>query len=668
MGILWGLISLISTGQSLTGQYDKYLSPVEVNKVLSDFNMKFPEKTRVISLAQSPGKLDIKLLEIGPETKNSKKTVPAVFVVANMEGHTPVSTMGALYLADHILNSSTQGNSLTWYILACGNPDALARYFEKLKYQSSGNYHPINDDMDDQTDEDGFNDLDGDGYITQMRVKDPTGSMILVDGDPRMLRKADPIKGEKGLYKIYTEGIDDDGDGKYNEDGVGGINVGVNFPHMFKPFTPESGLWPGCTDESFQLMKFIYEHPEIAMTFTFGSTNFCMVPPKGGRKAGVDMNKIKIPERMAPQFNADPNRTYTMQEVMDLVQAVVPPGMEVTESMVASFLGLGAVVNPLEADLKFYKELSDKYKEYLKGKKVEEERLDPSKAKDGSFELWSYYHLGVPSFSMDFWTLPKVKEEKKDKSGITLESLEKMSSEDFLALDKEKVATFLKESGAPDQFSAETVIKMVESGKTNPKQMAGMMKNMPKPKDKESGDPKTKALLAYSDSQLGGKAFVNWKPYNHPTLGEVEIGGMVPYADNTPKAEIMDSIFAIQIPWVFEITKKLPKLEIVKTEVKPKGDGIYELNVWVSNSSYLPFPTAMGKKNEQPAPAILSVKSDKVEILSGKKRTPVQSLSGLQSKKLTWLIKSDKNLDITVELAATNAWGDSKNIKIGGSK
>jgi len=106
----------------------------------------------------------------------------------------------------------------------------------------------------------------------------------------------------------------------------------------------------------------------------------------------------------------------------------------------------------------------------------------------------------------------------------------------------------------------------------------------------------------------------------------------------------------------------------VKTEVKPKGDGIYELNVWVSNSSYLPFPIAMGKKNEQPAPAILSVKSEQVEILSGKKRTPVQSLSGLQSKKLTWLIKSDKNSDVTIELAATNAWGDSKNVKIGGSK
>lgn len=668
VGILLGLISLISTGQNLTAKYDKYLSPKEINNVLIDLNKKFPNKTRLITLAESPGKFDLKLLEIGPETGKSKKSVPAVFVVANMEGTTPISSMGAIYLADMLLSSKSEKDPLTWYILTCGNPDALDRYFKGIKNMNAGNYHPKNDDMDDLVDEDDFNDLDGDGFITQMRVVDPSGTMVLVDGDPRMMRKADPIKGEKGIYKLYGEGLDDDGDGKYNEDGLGGVNVGINFPHLFKPFTPSSGLWPGCTDESYQLMKFVFEHPEIAMTFTLGSTNFCMVPPKGGRKAGVDMDKIKIPKRMAPQFNADPDRTYTMKEVMELVQAVVPPGMEVTEGMVASFLGLGAVVNPMDADLKFYKELTEKYKEYLKEKGVEGERLDPSKAKDGSFELWSYYHLGVPTFSMDFWTIPKVKEKKEEKSGLTVEGLEKMSSEDFLALGEDKVATFLKEIGAPDQFSAKTVIQMVEGGKTTPKQMAGMMKNMPKPKDEKEGDPKTKALLAYSDSQLGGKAFVDWKPYKHPVLGDVEIGGMVPYSDNTPKPEIMDSLLSTQVPWIVELTKKLPKLNILKTEVKPKGEGIFELNVWIGNESYLPFPTAMGQKNEQPAPAVVILKGEDFEIMSGKKRTPVSSLPGLQSKKLSWLLKSEKKSEVDVELAAVNAWGTSKNVKIGGTK
>ncbi len=85
-------------------------------------------------------------------------------------------------------------------------------------------------------------------------------------------------------------------------------------------------------------------------------------------------------------------------------------------------------MNPLEEDLKFYKELSDRYKEFLKANKLDAKRLEPPQPKDGSFELWSYYHLGVPVFSMDLWTLPEVKAEEKEKSGITPESLEAMTS------------------------------------------------------------------------------------------------------------------------------------------------------------------------------------------------------------------------------------------------
>lgn len=668
LGVFWSSSQGNILAQELSGNYHDYLSPGDLNKALNDLHKKFPKQTKLINLANSAGDRNLQILEIGSEVGLEKKSLPAVLVVANMEGTVPISSMAAVYLADYILSSGKAPGDLTWYVLPCGNPDAYSHYFETPLRLDPRNNKAHNDDMDELTDEDAYNDLDGNGIITQMRVKDPEGTWIPVNGDPRMLRKADANKGEKGIYKLYSEGLDDDGDGKYNEDGSGGVNVGINFPHLFKPFTETSGLWPGCTEESFQLMKFVFEHPEIAMTMNFGASNFCIVAPKAGRKAGVDMDKIKIPENMAKGFGADPNRTYTIQEVIDLVQPMVPAGMTVTESMVASFLGLGAVVNPLEGDLKFYKELSDQYKEYLKDKGLEAERLDPQSAKDGSFELWSYYHLGIPSFTMDFWTLPEVKEEKKEESGISIKELEKMSSEDFIALGEEKIALFLKESGAPDQFKAENVIKMIESGQVDPKQMAGMMKDMPKPKDEKEGDPKTKALLAYSDDQLEGKGFVDWAQFKHPTLGDVEIGGVVPFVDNTPPKEIMDSLFSLQVPWVLELSNKLPRLSIMKSEVKPKGAGVYELIIWVENESYLAFPTAMGKKNQQPAPAIVEIKGNNINLLSGKKRTAINDIEGLKVKKLSWLIETEKGVNLNVKLSSVFAWGDEKQIKIGGVK
>jgi hypothetical protein len=197
--------------------------------------------------------------------------------------------------------------------------------------------------------------------------------------------------------------------------------------------------------------------------------------------------------------------------------------------------------------------------------------------------------------------------------------------------------------------------------------MADKMKENKKP---EAGkpDPKMKALVAFSDSVIGGKGYVNWSPYNQPTLGEVEIGGPVPYTDNTPPSTMIDSLLNLQVPWIFEIVKKLPDLKILKTELKPQGEGVYELKVWVENKSFIPIPTAMGKRNQRPAPVLILLTGNDFELLSGKKRTTVNDLPGLKNKKFTWLIKSGKNNVINIELKAVNARGDMKQIKIGGGK
>jgi hypothetical protein len=97
-----------------------------------------------------------------------------------------------------------------------------------------------------------------------------------------------------------------------------------------------------------------------------------------------------------------------------MMKAVVPPGTTVDDGMVAGMLDMGAVVNPLEADSKVYTALADKYKKYLKEKGWTSKRLDPQREKDGSFELWSYFQLGLPSFSMDLWALPKPKDSLKN--------------------------------------------------------------------------------------------------------------------------------------------------------------------------------------------------------------------------------------------------------------
>ena len=383
-------------------------SPGEIKKIIKLAGTKNKRFMKLHKLAKSPGGVPIYIVEINPSGKFSK-SIPAVFVAANLKGINLISSEAAIFLINKIAAHPEYRAKLRWFILPLGNPDSAKNFFRKPRYMDSRNSGPYNDDMDDAVDEDGFDDLNGDGIITMMRVKDIGGKYIPVKGKEPLMKKADPLKNEKGIYKLYTEGIDNDGDGRYNEDPPGGTDVSINFPHLFKHFTKTGGMWPGSTSEVFSLFKFIFDHKEIAMTVVFGESNFCKVPPKGGRKGSVDYDKIKIPKRIGKFFKVDTDKTYSMKEIMDMVKKVVPSGMEVTESMVASFLGLGAVVNPLKNDLKYYEKISKEFKEFLKKNKLDSKRAEPAAAKDGSFELWSYYHLGLPSFSMDFWTLPEVK-------------------------------------------------------------------------------------------------------------------------------------------------------------------------------------------------------------------------------------------------------------------
>jgi len=80
-----------------------------------------------------------------------------------MSGVTPVATEAALSLASRIAGDPSLSEELTWYIMPIGNPDAYSRYFSRPLYSDPANAEPYNEDNDDQTDEDGYNDLDGNG-------------------------------------------------------------------------------------------------------------------------------------------------------------------------------------------------------------------------------------------------------------------------------------------------------------------------------------------------------------------------------------------------------------------------------------------------------------------------------------------------------------------------
>lgn len=95
-------------------------------------------------------------------------------------------------------------------------------------------------------------------------------------------------------------------------------------------------------------------------------------------------------------------------------------------------------------------------------------------------------------------------------------------------------------------------------------------------------------LLAWSDSLGADSAFVDWRPFQHPQLGAVEIGGwdLMNFWRNPPPALRAKEVQGFPA-WMNQLALSLPRLELLHTEAESLGDERWRVRVVVGNSGYL---------------------------------------------------------------------------------
>ena len=125
------------------------------------------------------------------------------------------------------------------------SPDAYEQYHAGLKYERRGNAASVDHDRDGTPGDNGYTDLNGDGFITWMRVEDPMGEYKLSEEDDRVLVKADRSKGESGTYHVFKESKDDDQDGEFAEDLKEGIAFNKSLTYKFPVFRTFSWRYSG---------------------------------------------------------------------------------------------------------------------------------------------------------------------------------------------------------------------------------------------------------------------------------------------------------------------------------------------------------------------------------------------------------------------------------------
>ncbi|MEO5824941.1 MAG: M14 family metallopeptidase [Gemmatimonadales bacterium] len=237
----------------------------------------------LVTIATSPGGRAVQALRVGSGRDVDSR--PALLVIANAHGPHLVGSEIAFASARRLLEraagdtavSRLIGRTTIWFIPRM-NPDAAESMFGNLAWERTGNGLAADDDHDQATDEDAPDDLNGDGLITTMRIADSNGDWIVDSADARVMRRADGAKGEVGRWRVLIEGRDDDGDGRYNEDGAGGIDINRNFAHNYAHHGAESGLYPFSAPEARGLAEFTVAHPEIAAVYVLGPQDNTLKP------------------------------------------------------------------------------------------------------------------------------------------------------------------------------------------------------------------------------------------------------------------------------------------------------------------------------------------------------------------------------------------------------
>lgn len=663
-----------AAGLSTDVMYSSYHTPENVVELLTSWQTEHPGISELITIGKTLDNRDLVVFRLADEDSAlvPPESRPAVFVSANLEGIHLVGTEAALMLTENLLSGYGSDESITRmlrertiYIAPLLNPDAAALYFADVKAEQSWNMEPVDDDVDGRMDEDGPEDLNGDGWITQMRVKDAEGTYLPHPVNPRLLKKADPSKGEQGIYKIYTEGIDNDGDGELNEDPEGGIELNRNFPHDFEYLNKRAGMWPASAHENIALLEFLTTKPQIGMVLNFSTENTFLNLQQTGqtRSAG---GKVKVPEQYAEFLGLDPEAEYEIKELVEILKGMnlgIP--MEIDESLVAMMLGLGPAMDIDNQDRPFMEAVGDDYEKALEDAGLNYPANRAMGVNKGSFAAYCYFQFGVHVFSADLWQVPEPKKEE-DEDALTVDKLKDMSSDEFLALGEEKIDAFLRKLGAPDRFQASMVIKMVESGQVTPERMAQMIEQMPRPAASDGDEHPEAYILKWAEANADNKGFVEWTPHDHPELGEVEIGGFIPYLKVTPPPAEMEKTLKVHTDFYIELMKKQADFHIETAGVEQIAKGLYKVEVSFINKGWFPTSTAQARRARRawPIRVELDLKDDQ-HVFSGNRIETIPFINGSGDiRKVEWTIKAPEGSKVTLHAGAPKLGFLSRDIEL----
>lgn len=389
---------------------------------------------------------DVWLVEVADRSGGNVDDRPGVLVVGNLSGDHLLGSHLTVEAIRHLVSGSSEADLSrhVFYFVPRLNPDGAEAAFGSVKTGRRGNATPYDDDNDGRTDEDGPDDLDGDGAITLMRVPDPRGPFMIDPADPKLMKRADRAAGERGTHRLYVEGTDDDGDGFYNEDPDQGVDLDRNFQHAYPYWEADAGVNMVSERESRALMDFVIGRRNIAAIVTFGHSDNLVTPPDA---------RGELAAAIQPQLDAFALESFDGMFDVGVYPVPGTPGLRLRGAQPGSDndpnQGRRPAMTVDAGDREYFATVSEAYRE-LTG--IEEVALN--RMAEGAFFQYGYFQFGVPSFSTPGWARPDAGEDVEVPgsgdarlvtafSGAGLEAFDEWTAYDHPTLGRVEIGGFL---------------------------------------------------------------------------------------------------------------------------------------------------------------------------------------------------------------------------------
>ena len=503
--------------------YDRFYRYDELSDLLRSWADDAPGLLQLESIGKSWEGRDIWLVTVTSLATGPALEKPGFLVEANIHAVEVTGCTAALHLIHKLLTEYGEDERVTrcldtraFYVLPRLNPDgAELALAERPRFvRSSVRPWPRVDPEDGLHEED----LDGDGRILMMRLADDNGAWKPHPEEPRLLIRRDPDDGPGDeYYRLLWEGMIHNYDGATIKVAppLEGLDLNRNFPYDWTTESEQRGAGPYPTSEPEirAMVQAVVDRPNITGHVAYHTFSGVHLRPYAGH----------------PDEHFPPNdlRTYKLL------------GEEATK-----LTGYPAV--SVYHDFKY----------------------EPKESIHGSAHDWLYDHVGVFSWTTEFWSPQR-------QAGI----------EDYHFIE------WLRDHTDEDELE----------------------------------------LLQWADRELGGAGYVDWYPYDHPQLGAVELGGWDVAAcwANVP-FKFLEAEIAPHSDWALWHLLVSPLLAIRSLDVEALGGGRHLVRLVLENTGWLPTyvsQRALERKAVRPIEVELTL-PEGARVVAGEPKREAGELEG----------------------------------------